>query len=899
MPLEPLRFWGKFDPDRTPSTHPLIYHSLDVAAVADVLMERFPRRLLWLAGMLRAHPTTVKAFLVRLIALHDVGKFHPNFQEKVSEHCEKHLPDLVKYVRPGGGRHDMLGFQIAGRIGLCNVFGPHLDGWISSDFNTLFAAVAFHHGSPKETDSTSAWSKGADAVAPAIRQYIDDVMQLIPCEGVLPRLQGSKLEVVSWAVAGLTVLADWIGSNAEIFKFHEPNLTLAEYWPIAQERAEDAVTKAGVLPVAVRELADPAHLLPKDRKDLKASPLQRAAFDVPISDGPQLFIIEDVTGAGKTEAALILASRLLAAGQANGLYFALPTMATANAMYERMGRVYRDLFAANEMPSLVLAHGRRNQNDGFTDSILAMPAVTAIVRDGAEDSAAACAAWIADDRRKSFFAHVGAGTIDQALLGVLPSRHQALRLWGLADRVLIVDEAHSYDPYVNRELERLIEFHTALGGSTVVLSATLAAQERRGLAHAFSTGLRGARISAADAASPHYPLLTALSANGRDERGVESREELKRTLPVKRLAGFDEAVEAVVSAAQARASVAWIRNAVDDAIEAAQALEALGCSPLLLHARFAMGDRLDKEQKIADGLGRNSKRDDRRSFIVVGTQILEQSLDYDVDAMVSDLAPIDLIIQRAGRLWRHPDRNAERPLSKAELLVVSPDPDDVRDERWYAQVSERAPFVYRDHRVIWRTARALFDARQIETPGQVRNLIAQVYDDDAQPCPALIEKASSQADGHRYSHVSVAEQNLLQLAKGYYENNSFWQDDRKISTRLEEESSVVFRLGRLSDGRIVPWCSEKVDMNDARQRRQAWALSEVSIQERRASGVPAPAGDMTRMVQAAKADWGKWEQDMPLLLLEPDGASWQGRVTTKEGERKAQYDTRLGFRVLR
>jgi CRISPR-associated endonuclease/helicase Cas3 len=891
--IDPRSFWGK---SRTSdgTIHPLPYHCLDVASVADVLLEQYPRRLQWLATMLAADLQTVKGLLVRLIALHDIGKFHPEFQNKVSGYCLEHFPDLENYARYGG-RHDLLGYQIADRLDLFDDFAPHLEGWCPPDFDKLFAAVAFHHGSPAEPELNSAWSKGADVVAPTVRKYVEGVVRLIPCEGRLPRQQKSSLEVVSWAVAGLTVLADWIGSNSEIFEFHEPNLTLAEYWPKARERAERAVTEAGILPVAVRELAAPVELLPYGET---ASPLQIAAFDVPISEGPQLFIIEDVTGAGKTEAALILASRLLAAGQANGLYFALPTMATANAMYERMRCVYRKLFASSELPSLVLAHGRRALNDGFTDTILTAPSVTAIASDGSEPSEVACTAWIADDRRKSFFAHVGAGTIDQALLSVLPSRHQALRLWGLADRVLIVDEAHSYDPYVNRELERLIEFHTALGGSTIILSATLATQERNRLADAFSKGaLRQTGISVAPACNQHYPLLTAISVGGRLEREVESREDLKRILPVRRLADFDAAVEAVVFAATEGASVAWIRNAVDDAIEAAQALEARGLEPLLLHARFAMGDRLDKEKEIARRLGRRSEKEDRRGFVVVGTQILEQSLDYDVDAMVSDLAPIDLIIQRGGRLWRHPDR-AERPFSNAELLVVSPDPGDVRDERWYAQVSERAPYVYRDHRVIWRTARALFDAGQIETPGKVRDLIARVYDDGAEPCPEVIENASYQADGQRYSHVSVAESNLLRLENGYRGNNQLWRDDRKIPTRFEEELSVVFRLGLMSNGQIVPWWSDGIDRNDARQKRQAWALSEVSIQQRRASGVPAPTGDLARMIQAAKADWGKWEQDIPLLLLEPNGASWQGRVTTKEGERTAQYDIRLGFRIV-
>src|SRR5262249_9039299 len=155
-----------------------------------------------------------------------------------------------------------------------------------------------------------------------------------------------------------------------------------------------------------------------------------------------LAIIEDVTGSGKSEAALIFAARLLSGGRADGLYFALPTMATANAMYDRLAASYRRLFADGSTPSLVLAHGKRRLHNGFADSILESEERQPQPYD--EDAVAACAMWIADDRRKAFLAHVGIGTVDQALLGVLPSRHQSLRLWGLSDRVLVIDEAHAY-----------------------------------------------------------------------------------------------------------------------------------------------------------------------------------------------------------------------------------------------------------------------------------------------------------------------------------------------------------------------------------------------------------------------------------------------------------------------
>src|SRR5690606_19532791 len=144
----------------------------------------------------------------------------------------------------------------------------------------------------------------------------------------------------------------------------------------------------------------------------------------------------------------------------------------------------------------------------------------------------------------------------------------------------------------------------------------------------------------------------------------------------------------------------WIRNAVDDAVEAAAALRTRGFAPVLLHARFAMGDRLDIERRVRQTLGREGNADARRGFLVVGTQILQESLDYDVDAMVTDLAPVDLIIQRAGRLWRHTERR-NRPLSQLELCVLSPDPAQVLTAHWYRQISRRGAAVYGHHGIVW------------------------------------------------------------------------------------------------------------------------------------------------------------------------------------------------------
>ncbi len=554
--MDLLSFWAKSRQaaDSSVTTHALACHLLDVAAVVDVLLERFSKRFQKLATLLDAEPTALRGLIVRLAALHDLGKFHPDFQRKLDGHCDKRMPELVKYINPKERpiRHDILGLMIAEEIGLSTRFEMLFPALKFYEVEDLFCAVMLHHGRPADKSQSTQWRNAVKEIEPAIYDFVKQAFPLIPCNAPVFNNEPSETQIAtfSWALAGLIVLADWIGSNDNYFAYRESVEDMTEYWREARRQAWQAVEQTGILPVAARETFEPSDLLPKaGNKQAELSPLQKAAASVPIADGPNLFIVEDMTGAGKTEAALILAERLLAAGAASGFYFALPTMATSNAMYDRMAGVYRRMFADEARPSLVLAHGRRQLNDAFSGSIFDASELTQASHseedDADETAQSSCARWIADDRRKAFFAHVGVGTIDQALLAVLPRKHQALRLWALADRVLIVDEAHAYDAYVSRELERLVEFHAALGGSTVILSATLANQTRNALVEAWRKGVH-AKPRALKSES--YPLMTAVSRHSHRRKAREgARTELSRSVPVRRVGSFEEAVQHVAA----------------------------------------------------------------------------------------------------------------------------------------------------------------------------------------------------------------------------------------------------------------------------------------------------------------------------------------------------------------
>jgi len=276
---------------------------------------------------------------------------------------------------------------------------------------------------------------------------------------------------------------------------------MATYWQHAGRQAVLALDASGTTPAASAAALPFTGLFPSIAAP---SPLQRWAASVPLPAGPQIHLLEDVTGAGKTEAALMLTHRLMADGHADGFFIALPTMATANAMYGRIADSYVRLFA--NPASLVLAHGQSFLVDGFANSVLPDGAPEGDPRQLDETASARCTAWLADHSKRALLSPAGVGTIDQALLAVLHSKHQSLRLLGLSHKVLVIDEVHACDVYMQGVLEVLLTFHARAGGSAILLSATLPQRMKQGLLKAFAKGLER---PAPHAREQGYPLATS------------------------------------------------------------------------------------------------------------------------------------------------------------------------------------------------------------------------------------------------------------------------------------------------------------------------------------------------------------------------------------------------------
>ena len=884
-------YWGKTasQEDLAERVHLLPYHSLDVAAAGANLLQRHPPLARQLSSLLGMEPPTFHYWAVLFLTLHDLGKFAVTFQGL--------RPDLLKSMQgresdKQSQRHDTLGYllwrklirrlvQDKGLLPPGEARGRRSAPDAIQAADIWMAAMTGHHGTPpKPVDLllTDAFEATDQQAAEA---FVSDVIDLFaPTPTSFPNLDPNKVKQASWWLAGFAVLSDWIGSHRTFFPYRGEPMPLEEYWEIARIQAEAAVAVTELLPKVAAE-SMPLQAMFNSQAPVTPTPLQHQAGQASLNSGPQLFILEDVTGAGKTEAALILAQRLMAKGQAHGVYFGLPTMATANAMYERLGEhSYRRLFRADQQPSLVLAHGAARLSDAFRQSIFGGDIHADDNYEQRPAAAAHCSQWLADNRKKALLADIGIGTLDQALLAILPSRHQSLRLLGLIGKVLIVDEVHACDAYMHPLLCRLLNAHAAAGGSAILLSATLPQKQRQALADAFAKGLDGPPqpLNAHD-----YPLFTQIGPQAPVEQRVDTRESVRREVQIDCLES-EEAVEATIDQAMQNGQcLCWIRNSVADAREAYARLREKHPHWRidLFHARFALADRLDIEQRVLDAFGKNSRRQDRKARLLIATQVVEQSLDIDFDHMITDLAPIDLIIQRAGRLRRHRRDTNGNPTNGPDqrgtpvLHLHTPVWQEQPEDDWFAQPFRRAAAVYPNHGQLWLGLKLLKDRGGFRMPDDARDMIEGVYGENAEP-PEGLQGRTWEAQGEAKAQQSQAMLNELKIELGYNDGaTNRWWDDSKTPTRLGDPTSTVW-LARWQDGRLLPW---RENLPYAWQQSSLSLRSELIDEPVATDAIPQAAIDACRAELPAEGKWG-----VLLALRQTSDDTWEGRATNTRGE---------------
>ncbi len=627
-----------------------------------------------------------------LAALHDVGKISTGFQSKCPVWLEQ--AGLAEAARREHWRthsesdHAKVSQYFLERA--MKPFGTHL--WA--------VAAGVHHGrifgrGIREPECAriaerEAWEK-------AEREKL--LAEMIAIFGALPAQ--APLGADLWCVAGLISVADWIGSNESFFPC-DRGLTLEA----SREAATRALDQMHWHGGAVR-----SRTFGELFGGYAPMPLQSALHGQ--CQTPGLFIVEGPMGCGKTEAALWAAHRLMAAGANDGLYFALPTQVTSNRIHQRVAPFLRSALA--DAANLRLAHAASWLEDHQTWRLHPTdsndPEAVAQVREGRS--------WFASSKH-AMLARFGVGTVDQALQGVVAVRHFFVRRFGLAGKVVILDEVHSYDVYTGTLITQLIKELLALRCSVIVLSATLTKARRQEL-------IAAAGGPAKSAASLAYPLVTVASVDAPIVE-IPVAPPTARAVKLKTTALSEEEILAeCIGRAESGQQVLYLRNTVAEAQETCRKAKGSVRAGLVevatLHGRFPFFRRQELENEWLERLGKQRTHDGRGSLLIA-TQVVEQSVDIDLDFIVSDLAPTDMLLQRMGRLWRH--ERADRRATEPEFWINAPQIDREAGTQDLQRAFGKSGYVYAPY-VLLRTAEVFAGRESIILPDQIREVLEATY----------------------------------------------------------------------------------------------------------------------------------------------------------------------------
>jgi CRISPR-associated endonuclease/helicase Cas3 len=587
----------------TGDTRSLIGHSLDVAHCVHAMLTRgIARERLGMAGGVAL--TSIHAARLAILAgLHDVGKASNGFQDRIHGRSPGtgHVAEAIAVVRAQGRLADAVRLAVRADI---------INDWCDDPEGILYA-IFCHHGEPVPAPRISACTSLLTHQWTALSDY--DPVREIECVAetllsVFPEAYGNATPFPATTrfqhlLAGLIMTADWMGSDA---RFHP-------------------VVGPDNRPQSARDLLDGTrwsdwHSGAQSQALLgqyRAQGAQVTLLSVPLTE--RLVVIEAPTGSGKTEAALIWADRLAAAGLVDGMYFAVPTRSAATELHARiakiMGRAHPCLVGrvVRAVPGLLDTDHPTNVWDEPT-----IPT------------------WASGSTRRVMGAPIAVGTIDQAMLSQVLTRHAWLRAWCLSRQLLVIDEVHASDPYMSEIVTRLIDEHLAVGGYALLMSATLGESLRAKLE-------RRQRVELAPAILRPYPQVFT----SRAQIPVDITANRTTNLIIEEEAQASTRARAMAGRGQA---VLWIRSTVADAVEDYHAFQSAGAITMLHHSRYADIDRQFLDQKIVGVLGPRGRRS---GIIIIGTQTLEQSLDIDADLLVTDAVPADVLLQRLGRLHRH------------------------------------------------------------------------------------------------------------------------------------------------------------------------------------------------------------------------------------------------------
>lgn len=783
-----------------------------------------------------------------MAACHDLGKVSPTFQKKIQDAIGNANPESLELLRDIDSEIEKNWGGHAG-VSQCTLNALNAGKAIAS-------IAGCHHGY-----ATDLAGRSADAEqfgGPPWQSQRARLLEML-MDSMGEQFPEIRDPLNARMLAGLTSVADWIGSGT---MFDDPGVP----WQI---RIAAAVDAAGFKPprfisgLSFREIFD-----------FDARSIQRGLIET--VNRPGVYILEAPMGIGKTEAALYAAYSVMSAGEARGIYFALPTQLTSNRIHDRVNRFLdRVLDPDFRNRASLLVHGNAWLREF----------------DLGADAAPGCS-WFKAAKR-GLLAPFAVGTIDQALMASMNVKHGFVRAFGIAGKVVILDEVHSYDTYTGTILDRLIGELRRLHCTVIILSATLTGERRSAL------------LGAPQSEQAAYTLISALPADARvaveiaPETPAGNRVAIRQTLDI--VEAFEEALDRAESGQQ----VLWIENSVSDAQEVFKLLAArsdgmeIECG--LLHSRFIHADRqaLEDDWVTRYGAGGSEARSER-GRILVGTQVLEQSLDIDADFLVTRLCPTDMLLQRIGRLWRH--QYHQRPAgAKCEVWIVRAEFDTAEqnpDEAFGKSAMVYSPYV------LLRTLQAWSGLETLSLPGDIRCLLERTYESRTESEAMAKHKADLQKRKETLERFALQSVSLGLGAK----------PDTNVTTRYSDIDSVELLLLKsvshdhaarettvtLLDGRtlLLPW-----QFASARKREQRKLAAKLSTQTLQVADYAAPADPGRNKLSWLKPYFFLGDPSQSECLLRVaivgDGGHLKlpggGMATDKCDKYELSYNSRLGY----
>jgi len=713
------QYWGKTNHE---NYHLLQYHSLDVAAISYSILKNNHRKFNFIKKCFpKADDNSIYNYIAFFAAIHDIGKFSDGFQSKnINVYMKLHndKPVLGEKLYHGAVGKVMWNDWLRDAI-----FGD-IEYTMNNTLNKLIHASFGHHGKPIDTMKTNIIRCYTEEDKLAIEKFIHYISSKFNITHIVSE-EIENVGTLSYVLSGLITIADWIAS--EYCPFIENNIPLDEYWKYSLIEAEKIITLPEI------NLIEPELCYNKKIFDFDVyTETQNYALNTQIDANTQhLYIIEDITGSGKTEAALLLAHNLECNGCGKGIAYALPSAASANMAWQRFknNNIIEKLYTTSA--TMCITHGRKTE---LTTQLTT---------------------WRKENfRKKAFLNEFAIGTIDQLLMAILPNKHQTMRMFGLVGKILIIDEIHSYDAYTNELIRKLIEFHTKCGGSIILLTATLSDETKKSFVSAFNTSIQLQN-------NTEYPVITHIT-----DASIEFHKcthPIEKTIPVIQMYDENEIIQTVIDDIHNGKCVCWIRNTVNDAITLYDVFKQKNISDVILfHSRFLPRDRDCIENMVLKTFGSNSTAEQRYGKLLIATQVVEQALDIDFDVLISDAAPMDALIQRAGRLHRH---KREYRTYQPKFILFTPEFTNEPKSNWYSDVFPTGKYVYKNTGYLWRTIKSLTETPYIILPTNVKKHIDNVF--NTRDCPEnLIYKENKHYEQNKkFGHI--AELKSLNIDDGF------------------------------------------------------------------------------------------------------------------------------------